>query len=242
MQSPTGVLFRTLVMLACLVAIPMAALFSSSLPKMVTAILEGRWPLGTSSAPGQQSGTPEPAPCNPNGGVIATPAEPASPLWQTCPPKRGDIPGDTFAMPPSAVTAAAYEATIAPSGGTSEAKSAVAAAFPDSIGSQASASNVAGPAAAVAPASAEASSSGHRDNLTQADSFTQIQQRLRQLGATYYLLETWGNQRELYRFYCEIPIGGSPNFVHHVEATHAEPLQAMAQVLQEVESRQAARH
>jgi hypothetical protein len=250
MQSPTGVLFRTLVMLACLVAIPMAALFGSSLPNLVTAILAGHWPLGTNIATGPQSGIPEPAPCIPNGGVIASPAEPASPLWQQYSPKRADLPADTLAVPPSPVTPAAYEAT---SGGSSEVKSAVAAALPDLRGNPLPASNVAArtalarpttPAAPTVPAAspgADASSSGHPETSTQVDYFSQIQQRLRQLGATYYLLETWGNQRDLFRFYCEVPIGGSPNFVHHFEATHAEPLQAMAQVLREVESRQAVR-
>jgi hypothetical protein len=34
----------------------------------------------------------------------------------------------------------------------------------------------------------------------QVDTFTHIQHRLRELGATYYLLESWGDRRQLYRF------------------------------------------
>ena len=36
-----------------------------------------------------------------------------------------------------------------------------------------------------------------------------IQQRLQQLGATYYVLESWGNEQQLYRFYCKMAVGGS---------------------------------
>ena len=68
------------------------------------------------------------------------------------------------------------------------------------------------------------------------DRFSVIQDRLRQLGATYYLLESWGSQRQLYRFYCKMAIGGNPNYTRYFEATDSEPLRAMAQVLGQVES------
>jgi hypothetical protein len=70
-----------------------------------------------------------------------------------------------------------------------------------------------------------------------ADPFRFTQDRLRQLGATYYLLESWGNQRQMYRFYCKMAIGGSPNYTRYFEAVHDDPLQAMRQVLQQVEQR-----
>jgi len=69
-----------------------------------------------------------------------------------------------------------------------------------------------------------------------ADQFHAIQERLRQLGATYYLLESWGNQQQMYRFYCKMAVGGSAQYTRCFEATHAEPLQAMVQVLQQVEA------
>ena len=55
-----------------------------------------------------------------------------------------------------------------------------------------------------------------------ADQFRAIQERLRQLGATYYLLESWGNQQQLYRFYCKMAVGGSAQYTRCFEATHAE--------------------
>ena len=66
--------------------------------------------------------------------------------------------------------------------------------------------------------------------------FSQIQDRLKQLGATYYLLETWGNQQQLYRFYCKMAVGGNSNYTHCFEYIGADPLQAMAEVLKQVEN------
>jgi hypothetical protein len=66
--------------------------------------------------------------------------------------------------------------------------------------------------------------------------FAQIQDRLKQLGATYYLLETWGNQQQLYRFYCKMAVGGNTNYTHCFEYISADPMQAMSEVLKQVES------
>lgn len=69
-----------------------------------------------------------------------------------------------------------------------------------------------------------------------SDPFRTVQERLRQLGATYYLLEAWGNDQQVYRFYCKMAIGGSADYTRCFEATNADPLQAMQQVLQQVEA------
>jgi hypothetical protein len=66
-----------------------------------------------------------------------------------------------------------------------------------------------------------------------------IQQRLRQLGATYYLLEPWGGQQQLYRFCCKIAVGGDPNCTRYFEAIEADPLRAMSKVLAQIEPSQA---
>jgi hypothetical protein len=66
--------------------------------------------------------------------------------------------------------------------------------------------------------------------------FMAMQDRLRQLGATYYLLETWGNQKQYYRFYCQMAVGGNNGYTHYFEATNANPLDAMAEVLHQVEA------
>ncbi len=70
---------------------------------------------------------------------------------------------------------------------------------------------------------------------SEANPFLSMQKRLKDMGATYYLLETWGNQEQLYRFYCKMSVGGSANYTHCFEATHADPLQAMRDVVRQVE-------
>jgi hypothetical protein len=69
----------------------------------------------------------------------------------------------------------------------------------------------------------------------QTDRFTAMERKLREYGATYYLLETWGNDGELYRFHCKMAIGNNPNYTRHFEATDRDALKAMAQVLEKVE-------
>ena len=69
-----------------------------------------------------------------------------------------------------------------------------------------------------------------------SDPFHSIQDRLKELGATYYLLESWGNQQQMYRFYCRMAIGGNPNYTHYFEATESDPVQAMLGVLRQVET------
>ncbi|MEN6459727.1 MAG: hypothetical protein ABFC63_12440 [Thermoguttaceae bacterium] len=64
----------------------------------------------------------------------------------------------------------------------------------------------------------------------------EIQERLRKLGATYYLLESWGADQQLYRFYCKVAVAGSADYTHCFEAIHADPMLAMQQVLQRVEA------
>jgi hypothetical protein len=66
--------------------------------------------------------------------------------------------------------------------------------------------------------------------------FSQVQDRLKQLGATYFLLETWGNQQQLYRFYCKMAVGGNTNYTHCFEQIGPDPLQTMSEVLKQVEA------
>jgi hypothetical protein len=63
-----------------------------------------------------------------------------------------------------------------------------------------------------------------------------IERRLQQLGASYYRLEEWGNRRECFRFLCELPIGNDPNLAREFQAVRADGLEAMADVLRQVEA------
>jgi hypothetical protein len=71
---------------------------------------------------------------------------------------------------------------------------------------------------------------------TSDDPYTEIQQRLRAMGATYYALETWGTQGEAYRFQCRMAAGHNPNYNRHFEATDVDPLRAMRTVLDDIEA------
>ncbi|MHC4399231.1 MAG: hypothetical protein ACYTG0_06105 [Planctomycetota bacterium] len=68
------------------------------------------------------------------------------------------------------------------------------------------------------------------------DQFAYFQKRLRELGATYYLLETWGADGQYFRFHARIAMAGNPNFIRHFEATSPDALGAIAEVLRQVES------
>jgi len=63
-----------------------------------------------------------------------------------------------------------------------------------------------------------------------------IPKRLQQLGATYYVLESWGNDQQLYRFYCKMAVAENADYTHCFEATDTDPRQAMQRVLRQVES------
>ncbi len=70
----------------------------------------------------------------------------------------------------------------------------------------------------------------------QADRFSQIQSRLRQLGAVYYRLETWGDRPQGFRFHCQMGIEGQSRLAQQFEATDTVAVRAMQRVLAEVES------
>lgn len=72
------------------------------------------------------------------------------------------------------------------------------------------------------------------------DPFAAVQKRLRDLGATYYLLESWGEGRH-FRFHCRMAMAGSATYSRQFEATAAEPMAAMLAVLRQAEDWRAGR-
>jgi hypothetical protein len=248
MQSSVAVVLRALLMLACLVAIPLAALSGTSLPKLVNTVLDGRW-LGCLSSAGGAilSEAPQFEPTV-SSVMPAAQAAQVAPDWRANLLTRGPKwPPELHEPSPPTVRAAVYEAPLGPAAGvTSSHPSAPNPAASDAAaGPNASAWMMPAqqphemlPAAqgthqrgAVVPAGEPATQAAGA-----LDQFTFIQDRLRKLGATYYLLESWGSRQDLYRFYCKMAIGGNPNYTRHFEATHSEPLRAMALVLKQVEA------
>ncbi len=86
------------------------------------------------------------------------------------------------------------------------------------------------------PALANMGRNAAENPISSGDPYRMIQDRLRELGATYYLLESWGTGQQMYRFYCKMSVGGSADYTRYFEANHADPLQAMREVLGQVES------
>jgi hypothetical protein len=224
-QSSALVMFRALVMLLCLLAIPAAALFAPSMPEIVKAIREKRWPVlaGPSQGTPPPSRTEEPrrfVPDNTKPLAAASPAAlpgPATPPAVT--PAGGAqvyTPGQQ--SPPSDVVPAGYQAAVEPYG------KAPAAPMPGGEPPLPSRG------ADVEPGRAAPSA---------ADPIAATHQRLSQMGATHYILEFWG--KEQFRFQCWMAIGGNPSYTRHFEAVKSNPLHAMTSVLEQVESWRAGR-
>jgi hypothetical protein len=71
---------------------------------------------------------------------------------------------------------------------------------------------------------------------TSGDSrFRQTEIRLRELGATHYMLETWGPDNNSYRFVCKMSIGGNAGVNRYFQATDEDPWRAMNTVLHQIE-------
>ena len=212
-QSSVVVVFRALVMMACLIAIPLAALFGASLPEALKAIQQGRWPtlsrVAQASADGGNS-SEEPARFEPTPRAAPIPGAAATAL--SAPTAASEPVQDAAAPRPSSMQAAL------PKEGSPLASPVVPANFV----------NVEDRPPAMAPRD------GRGDSP--ADPFTRIQDRLRSLGATYYCLEAWGGQQQLYRFYCQMAVGGNANYTRYFEKIESTPLRAMTAVLQQVEA------
>jgi len=225
MQSSTAVVLRALVMLVCVVAIPLAAIFGGSLPEVVNTLLEGAWPPQSRSSDETSGRLSWLELSGSRPAASPVPAEPISDNWPTASPQwSGRSDGS-----PSAVIPADYEAVMAsPRRATS-----IARPQPD-------------PAAGAANRSGTMPFPGTSDERlmplpaggepAKLDRFNAIQDRLRELGATRYLLEYWGSRQQLYRFYCKMAVAGNPNYTRYFEDTDSDPLRAMAEVLRQVEA------
>jgi len=252
MESSTVLAFRIFVMLACLIIVPMAAIFGSAFPDVVKSVLVDRimeWSTGKSrEAPNEPAtggfGTVAPA-TRPNQPTTERAANDA-PLWGNSQASNQPSAGAWQAQPsPGAVQVQPVAAVgVDPQGGTQTAAfaSPAGAQVPHYPGVGQPDPTQAALADAREPGPYPAAAAGASPQPTeQCDRFTAIQRRLREHGATYYLLETWGNAGELYRFHCKMAVGNNPNYTRHFEATDRDPLRAMNVVLERVEAWRAGR-
>jgi len=68
------------------------------------------------------------------------------------------------------------------------------------------------------------------------DRLAEIQRELQRLGAEYYRLESWADERPVYRFFCRIEADSSGGGHRVFEATREDSLAAMEQVLADVQA------
>lgn len=229
MQSSTTLTCRALVMLGCLILVPAIAIFGGSLPDYLAKYVDGGKSEEATSMPldeaprfmadnrVEQVGFPAVSDSGPR---VPPPAGNVSVagLTQSPPPATmSSTPTNSPATSSLSAIPAGYHAPIGEptaSGGQTPTTSSPRT-LPGDVTLDAPCP--APPVPAASPA------------------FSDIQQRLRELGATYYRLESWGNQQQLFRFQCEVALVGRPTLTQHFEATNGDPLQAMGKVLSEVE-------
>ena len=259
-QSSATVACRAIVMVGCLVGLLGAALFGTALPDLAKGLLADHWRAGTELANQMASEAPpfsppsssqrESWPADGSGNAPGWPdgSQPGVAAFtaaagQAAPEvlrggemdRRSAAGGMAPVASPSGVprmgaVQASYESWA---GQPPDSRATSHEAYPEG-------------AAPLSPEQSAEDAFFHPDQLSQAasspqarhtvDRFTYIQTRLRELGATYYLLENWGSDGQYFRFHCRMAVGGSQGYTRHFEATESDALKAMARVLEEVES------
>jgi hypothetical protein len=246
-QSSSVTSFRAFVMLTCVLLIPLAAVGGNSFPSVVKAIKEGRMPTladfrgptentkpGMSEAPRfVASNAPSTATPLQQGGSAQnySRANTASP---TVVPLNYEVPvgglqGQSTTFPQN-TNAENRDFPAVRAGGTSQLPSTSATlplrqnnAIPNGSGANYS-------------LSAGGTSQQHANAISDPDAtITAIHERLKQLGATYYVLEPYGERMESFRCFCKVAIGGNPHFTRNFQQIDADPIRAMSTVLQQIE-------
>ena len=212
MQSSAGVAGRALIMLACVIGIPLLAMSGTSWSEILSRLQDLHFPTILDPASASTSTPTDDAHrVAPSGPSPATTASRGSP---------------GFLQSTSALELAQTSSAPAWGQALTPAKTGVIPAGYQSL-ADAGASGL--------PLSATGETTVGGASFA-AEPFRSIQDRLRELGATYYLLESWGNRQQMFRFYCKMAVGGNPNYTHYFEAMESDPLQAMRQVLAQVET------
>ncbi len=235
MESSTVIAFRALVMLACLIVVPLAAIFGSQFPDVVKSVLVDRfWQAIGKPAPAEQPLHPDAPPFSP--GPAPTWRSDAAPLGAASAMAGGSVPPPRPMNPPSAVEPASALGVV--DGQVRHAVVEMPAGAPPAVRIDGSSpppfSSSAANAAGSPPAGSGPSAAGQA--LSQTDRFTWMEHRLRDYGATYYLLETWVNGGERYRFFCQMALANNPGHTRNFEATDTDPLRAMGRVVEQVEA------
>jgi hypothetical protein len=229
---------RALVMLICLIVVPLAAVFGTSLPDVARRLLEGHW----SQSPAVATENAEESPHYRTDPAGATPLDRGGrPQGEA---RSAEVLPATYQMPDPldrSVEAAVWQGPGSPAKDASSrllhAAAELAGQGLSDVGAGAAGSAKAelfGAPPGELPATELSTQPASPGSAT--DQFADAQKRLRQMGATYYLLEAWGSDAERFRFHCEMAIAGNPHHTRHFEKTDIDPMRAVARVLQEVEA------
>jgi hypothetical protein len=219
MESSTVIAFRAMVMLACLIIVPLAAIFGSQFPDVVKSVLIDRiWPPADKVVATDSLSQPDAPPFS------TAPA----PGWHSdTPPAANSAPGFNPSMG-RAIPAA--PAAIEPTSAWNSADSQVRHAMHEVPSVPSRDGNL--PAATAGGMNPGAALS----TPAQTDRFTWMEHRLRDFGASYYVLELLANGGERYRFFCQFPLANNPGRTRNFEATDTDPLRAMTRVVDQVEA------
>jgi hypothetical protein len=240
-QSSTVVAFRGLVPLVCLILIPVAAFCGGSFPAVVKAIQSGHWPtladFHSATGSGQASEAPRFVPPA-SGSALAN-----DPKTTTYPGQAiGFGPAPQFETTRSPVVAVNYNAPI---------NSPPTAQLPHFLQDN---DTGLGPDRRLSPLppgadnlvpldhaattehfEAPAGLSGSAGSSSSNNPLKGVLDRLQKLGATYFVLETYGDEIREFRFYCRMSIGGNRQVTRPFWCSDTDPLKAMTQVLKQVE-------
>jgi hypothetical protein len=242
-QSSTVATFRAIVMLICLILIPVAAFCGGSFPAVLKAIQSGRCPTladfrGPSGPPASQ---PQEAP-------RFKPSQAAGPMAAT----------DSSLLPATAqgenaqspVIAANYNAPI---NTPQQDRPGLSTTFPQGkdagIGPSRGLFPVQAGSGTLLPLDRQATTSHFDDPAYQAgsggkvsrdDQLKLVLERLGRLGATYFVLESCGDEKRQFRFFCQMSIGGNPRVTKPFWSLDGDPLKAITGVLKQVEDWQRA--
>jgi hypothetical protein len=235
MQSPTAVFCRTLAMMALLVGVPLVAIFgSASVPRVARLFFESRW--WSNSASARDSFTQAPrtsamAAARPRAGGELRSSLPQFHLPRTIdPPSVPASPAEArFVSDVVALAALVSDASVTRHRSANDRLSGLSPITAPDVRHDP-------PDASPAELFLVATDRGPLASAPPRDPrFAAIEEKLHRLGATYYLLESWGSHRRLYRFQCEMAVDGNPRLNRHFEATDADPRAAMTKVMAEVE-------
>jgi hypothetical protein len=200
MRSSLTAAFRALSLLVCLIALPIVALWGSSLPVKLSSIIEGHWPRFAENGQTGRNGE----------------GERFEPKKLASNEAIAKLPGGTQSEPQRESLSRGPNREIA--GQKNSARSVIPVMYQEPL----------------SPVSFNGTPT--EQSLAADEQFGRMHDKLRQLGAIRTLLQSWGNQSDFYRFDCSIKTVGDAGVTRQFQATAPDPLQAVAEVLRQVES------